>query len=74
MDNQHRQIKGYRELSQSEINTMNNIKELGKAVGDFIAAVESDVDVDKEWVAIAKTDLQKGFMSLNRAVTRPEFF
>jgi len=29
MDNQHRQIKGYRELSQIEIDFMNRIKEFG---------------------------------------------
>lgn len=29
MDNQHRQIKGYRELSQDEIDLMNRIKEKG---------------------------------------------
>ncbi|MCO4171798.1 hypothetical protein K8D10_08370 [Aeromonas veronii] len=29
MENQHRQIKGYRELSQEEIDLMNRIKEKG---------------------------------------------
>ena len=29
MENQHRKIKGYRELSQSEIDLMNDIKEKG---------------------------------------------
>lgn len=29
MENQHRKIKGYRELSQEEINLMNRIKEKG---------------------------------------------
>lgn len=29
MENQHRQIKGYRELSQQEIDLMNRIKEKG---------------------------------------------
>lgn len=27
MENQHRQIKGYRELSQEEIDLMNEVKE-----------------------------------------------
>lgn len=30
MDNQHRKIKGYRELSQEEVDLMNRIKEKGK--------------------------------------------
>lgn len=29
MDNQHRKIKGYRELSQAEVDLMNRIKEKG---------------------------------------------
>jgi predicted dehydrogenase len=31
-------------------------------------------DVDQRWVAIGKTDLQKGFMSLIRGIARPETF
>ncbi|ANA48987.1 hypothetical protein PaMx41_ORF24 [Pseudomonas phage PaMx41] len=29
MDNQHKKIKGYRDLSQEEIDMMNRVKELG---------------------------------------------
>ena len=36
MDNQHRKIKGYRELSQEEIDTMNRVKELGAEVGELV--------------------------------------
>lgn len=72
MDNQHRKIKGYRELSQEEIDTMNNIKEMGAAVGDFIDAMPEGVD--GRWVSIAKTHLQQGFMALTRAVAQPDFF
>lgn len=39
MENQHRKIRGYRELSQAEINLMNKIKELGP----LIEAVELEV-------------------------------
>lgn len=35
MENQHRKIKGYRELTQEEIDLMNEIKMLGKKVGDL---------------------------------------
>lgn len=36
MDNQHRKIKGYRELSQAEIDLMNVIKEKGVELGDLV--------------------------------------
>lgn len=41
MDNQHRKIKGYRELSQAEIDLMNEIK----ALGPLIQAVVEKVDL-----------------------------
>lgn len=36
MENQHRQIKGYRELSQSEIDAMNEIKSKGIELGELV--------------------------------------
>ena len=74
MDNQHRKIKGYRELSEAEIERMNQIKEKGAELGDLVRAMEADSAVDKRWLAIAKTDLQKGVMALTRSVAKPDFF
>lgn len=39
MDNQHRQIKGYRELTQHEIDLMNEIKAKGAELGELVAKV-----------------------------------
>ena len=36
MDNQHRRIKGYRELSEDEIALMNDIKGLGETLGQLV--------------------------------------
>ena len=74
MENQHRKITGYRELSQDEINAMNKSKELASQVGDFIDELEKNGYVDKCWIAIAKTDLQKAFMSLTRSIAKPSTF
>lgn len=76
MDNQHKKIDGYRDLSQDEISRMNHIKGIGKEVGEYIKTLEENavLNVDKRWLAIAKTDLQKGFMSLVRAIARPTTF
>jgi hypothetical protein len=74
MDNQHKQIKGYRDLSQAEIDVMNNIKNLASQVGDLIDSLKDDPNVDQRWLSIAKTDLQKGFMSAVRSVAKPDSF
>ena len=74
MDNQHKKIKGYRDLSQQEIDDMNESKELAAQVGNLIEKLESINSIDKRWLAIAKTDLQKGFMSLVRSIAQPTTF
>ena len=74
MENQHCKITGYRELSQDEINAVNKSKELANQVGDFIDELEKNGYVDKRWLAIAKTDLQKAFMSLTRSIAKPSTF
>lgn len=74
MDNQHRKIKGYRELNEQEIAAMNQVKELANMVGDIVDAMKTNGACDQRWVAIGATDLQKGFMALTRSVAKPDFF
>lgn len=73
MDNQHKKIKGYRDLSQEEIDAMNEIKELAAEIGELIEKLES-TNADKRWLSIGKTDLQKGFMAVTRSVAKPDSF
>ena len=75
MDNQHRKITGYRELNQAEIDAMNRIKAKANEVGELLDSLSGTAaDADNRWLAIAKTDLQKGFMALTRSIAKPEFF
>ena len=74
MDNQHRKIKGYRELNQAEIDLMNKIKTQGITIGGMVEFLENSSDADPRWVAIGKTHLQQGLMALTRAVAKPDFF
>lgn len=74
MENQHRQIKGYRDLDQNEINAMNQIKLIAEQVGAMVELMESNPDLDQRWVAVGKTQAQQAFMALTRAVAQPETF
>ena len=47
MDNQHKKIKGYRDLSQTEIDDMNQIKGKAAEVGELIEALEESPEIDK---------------------------
>lgn len=74
MENQHRLIDGYRDLTKEEIDAINAIKRKAEDIGCMVEEIKFLSDVDQRWVAIAKTDLQKGFMSLIRAVAKPKTF
>lgn len=74
MENQHQKITGYRDLTQAEIDMMNKIKALGTQVGELTTEVGSTEGVDKRWLAIGVTDLQKGFMALTRSIAKPTSF
>lgn len=81
MDNQHRKITGYRELSQDEINLMNEAKALGEQLGALVTRLEaaefaqtSDQVPDKRNLALAKINLQQGMMWLVRSIAKPTSF
>lgn len=74
MDNQHRQIKGYRELSQDEIDLMNRVKAKGAEVGELFEELLTNKSLDARWAAIGRTHLQEGFMAFTRAIAKPDFF
>lgn len=80
MDNQHKKITGYRDLTQEEIDFMNESKALAAQVGEFINKLEKTnvergaVVADVGWLMTAKVDLQKGFMSLTRSIAKPSTF
>ena len=88
MDNQHKLIKGYRDLSAEEIALMNEAKELAEQVRSLVERVaqlpatplaEGDapptVTTDPgRACSIARTELQSGFMWLIRSIARPTSF
>jgi len=74
MKDQHTMIKCYRDLSEGEIKAMNAIKQKAEEVGILLEEMQENKDLDHRWVAIAKTDLQKGFMAAVRAVAQPTTF
>lgn len=74
VDNQHKQIKGYRDLSVEEITLMNEAKELAEKVGELVTKIQGTSGIDPRWAAEGKTDLQKGFMALIRSIAQPTTF
>jgi hypothetical protein len=70
-------LDGYRQLSPDEVALANRVKALAAQVGHLVGELQAKAEthgLDPRWVAEGRTDLQKGFMSLVRAITRPTTF
>lgn len=74
MENQHQKIKGYRELNQEEIDLINESKDLAEQCGKLIERLHQAQGIDGRWLAIGRTDLQKGFMAVVRSIAKPTTF
>jgi hypothetical protein len=75
---QHTLIKGYRDLSQDEIDLINEIKAAEVLVGGLYQKVRERTNVahpdefSGRWASIARTQLETGFMYLIKAVAKPD--
>lgn len=67
-------IAEQRELSQIDRGLLKDINALAAKCGDMCAVLRHLEATDSRWVSIGTTDIQKGFMSLVRSVTKPSTF
>lgn len=78
MDNQHREIKGYRDFDEGTVFRINQLKKAESRVLEIIQDLDKDAsendtyETDKRWQSIGVTDIQKGFMALIRSHARPD--
>lgn len=71
MDNQHQKISGYRDLSQDEIDLMNEVKALEARWNGLVDRLRARDGLDQRQVAIAATDGESAFMRAVRAIAQP---
>lgn len=89
MKDQHTKISGFRDLTQGEIDLMNEIKAFGPQFEALCSKIEKHLDEQMydvandsrlgaadpmRWLEIGKTNLQQGLMAVTRAVAQPTFF
>lgn len=72
MENQHKKITGYRDLSEEEIKAMNDIKELEAVFNGMIDALKRFSSIDLRQVALAQTHGEDAFMHAVRSIAQPE--
>lgn len=64
-------VSGYRPQSTAAVAKVNASKVIEETVLRFLDELGYDSSIDKRWLAIARTDIEKGFMAVNRAVFQP---
>jgi hypothetical protein len=64
-------VQGYQPQSDEKVGTVNINKTLEELILRQLDRLQSDPDTDKRWVAIARTQLEQGFMAMNRSVFKP---
>ncbi len=74
MKDQHKKIKGYRDLTQAEIDAMNAVKDEGERLHLLIEEMRENEELDQRWISIAETHLQQGIMAAVRSVAKPDSF
>ncbi len=64
-------ISGYTDQTEANKQLVNTNKEIEERLLRVLDSYMSK-DVDKRWVAIARTHFEQGFMAMNRAVFQPK--
>lgn len=67
-------IKGYVELTETEIELLEEVKAKTAELGALIDKLRKTEGLDQRWVSIGATDWQTGSMALERSITRPATF
>ena len=65
-------VKGYVDQADDKVGIVNWNKEIEERVLRQIDELNKAPDIDKRWLSIARTQIEQGFMALNRSVFCPE--
>lgn len=75
MDNQHKFIAGYRDLTREEIKLMNAVKAKAEEVGELLKTIPPTASpTDKAWLDAGRLQIQQGFMAVIRSIAKPTTF
>jgi hypothetical protein len=65
-------VAGYKPQTSEAVELVNMNKLEEERALRSIDAYGMNPDVDKRWLAIAKTHIEQGYMALNRAIFQPQ--
>ena len=64
-------VAGYQPQSERAVGMVNCNKRLEERLLRQMDRMAGDQQFDQRWLAIARTQIEQGFMALNRAIFRP---
>ena len=64
-------VAGYQAQKPKAVAAVNRHKEIEERLLRVLDELKRDDDVDQRWLATGRTDIEKGFMAINRAIFRP---
>lgn len=65
-------VAGYKPQNEEAVKLVNENKYAEEAVLQILDELAARDDVDKRWLAVGRTQIEQGFMAVNRAVFQPE--
>lgn len=65
-------VAGYKPQNDANVDLVNRNKYLEELILRVIDELGVDPNVDKRWLAIGKTNIEQGFMAINRSIFNPK--
>jgi hypothetical protein len=64
-------VAGYKAQSAEAVDLVNDNKKAEEIILRMLDDLAAMPEVDKRWLAITRTEIEQGFMAMNRAIFKP---
>lgn len=64
-------VAGYRAQRPEAVAAVNANKEIEERLLRLLDELKFDTQIDQRWLQTGRTDIEKGFMAINRAIFKP---
>jgi len=65
-------VLGYKEQDECSVELVNGNKKLEELVLKLLDSYRDNENIDQRWLAIGRTNIEQGFMAVNRSIFKPE--
>lgn len=65
-------VAGYRDLTQAEVDLINQVKDAERVLGELWRNVTAADGNDRRWSSVARTHFEEGCSALVRSIARPD--